>query len=145
MLRLRGLGLTDCNHLMRTLDLQRRQVMLSFNLLQTLATIRDVLSIFLRLIGLQAFALEFLRITLDLAFEISSFLVDDADGGDEPLASCFFQMQTSDLRRNLESGAGELTPQTQQFLRALATGHSKLVCIALKFLEATLVEQPDVV
>src|SRR5689334_2023450 len=119
--------------------------MLEFDLFETLAGGRNLFAKLLLLVGLQSFALEFLVGSFNLALECAHFPVHDADRGDEPLASRFFQMQTANLLRDLKTRTREFATITQQLLRALAARNSLLVGKLFKLLQAALVEQLDVV
>src|SRR6185369_13641834 len=97
--------------------------MLSFNLFQTLARCRDMLSVLLCLVGLQTLALQFFVVRLNFTFEASRFFVNCADSCNQPLSRCFLQMQTSDLGSNLQTGARQLAPVAQQFPGTFASRH----------------------
>src|SRR6185369_12004840 len=95
--------------------------MLGLDLFQTLARVRYMLPVFLRLVCLQTFAPQLFVIRLDLAFEIARLFVDSADSGDESLSCSFLQVQTSDLGGDLQTCARQLAPVAQKFLRTLAS------------------------
>src|SRR5204862_2798742 len=118
--------------------------MLRLDLFQTLLRGRNMFSEFLLLVGLEPFAFEFLRVSLDLTFKSTNFLVHRADSCDQSLASRFFQMQTADLLRDFQSGAREFTPISQKLLRTLAARSLRLVSEFFVFLQTSLVELSNV-
>src|SRR5690349_17074145 len=129
---------------MRSLDLQRRQVMFDFDLFQPLASGGDMLPEFLLLVDLQSFAFELLGIRFDFAFERADFLVNRADGGDQTLPGGFLEMKSTNLLRDFESRARQLASITQQLLRTLAARDFLLVGKTLKLLQASFVESANV-
>src|SRR5687768_13029892 len=125
---------------MRSLDLQRRQVMFDFDLFQPLPGGGDMLPEFLLLVSLQSLAFELLGVRFDLPFEGADFFVNGADRSDQTLPGRFFKMESADLLRDFESGASQLPTKTQQLLRALATRNLLFVGKTLKLLQNSFVE-----
>src|SRR5688500_9746062 len=124
---------------MRSLDFQRRQVMFEFDLFQPLAGRGDMLTEFLLLVSLQALAFELFGKLFDLAFERADLFVHDADGCDQTLPGRFLQMKSTNLLCDFEPRASQLSPVTQQLLRALATRDFLFVGKTLKLLHASFV------
>ena len=85
MLGLRGLGLASNNHLMRSLDLKRRNVMFGFNLFQPAFRCGNVLTKLFCILCLDPLLGQFLRIGFNFALECPSFTVNRRNRIDQAL------------------------------------------------------------
>src|SRR5687767_2943913 len=102
-LGLRGLGLADDDCLERALDLDGRDALVDFELLEPLAGVRDVAFEVALLVGADALLAELVGVARDLALGDANLFGDLADGIDQALARLFGEVEELDLLRDFEA------------------------------------------
>ena len=108
VLRLSRLSFTDGNHPLRAFDLQRRDVMLNFDLFEPAPALTNLSREFFLVVILYAFAVELLGIVINPEFEGANLFLNCANRLCKTLARRFFQIKRSDLLSHIKPGSRQL-------------------------------------
>src|SRR5438132_4768120 len=116
MLSLSRLSFTDGNHPLPAFDLQRRDVMLNFDLFEPAPALTNLSREFFLVVILYALTAELLDIVSDPQLKPANLFLNCANRVCKTLARRFFQRKCSDLLSHIKPGSRQTMKTEIEFL-----------------------------